>query len=235
MSDLPRPTPSAAMPADATAVPDADAATSLALADRRRRAWILTWIAGLFATPPSRDLVASYRRGEAALILGELAGDTDLAPGILRMSTALDVDLDDEAATARLGIAHARLFLGVGGPETIAPYESAIRCGGRLFQAPTGEMAALLAAHDLCVAETLREPPDHLSIELALMARLIATDHSDRPAFLERLTAWVPEFCDLVVDRDASGFWAGAAEVLTVVLDHESRDVDFTLPQSPIN
>lgn len=226
MSDLPRTTPSDALAADGG---------GLALTDRRRRAWILTWIAGLFASPPSRDLVASYRRGEAAVILAELACDAELAPGILRMSAALDGDLDDDAATARLGVAHGRLFIGVGGPDTVAPYESAFRCGGRLFQAPTGEMTALLAAHDLSVAETLREPPDHLSIELALMARLIVTDHPDRPAFLERLAAWVPEFCDLVVDRDASGFWAGAAEVLTVVLDHESRDVDFTPPQSPIN
>lgn len=213
---------------------DIDLGGRAAAADRDRRSWTFAWLAQVFTAPPSRDLVAAYRRGEAAPVLGRLAEDPELAPGIAEMSRALDASADDDTVTARLGIAFGRLFLGIGGPDTVSPYESVHRCG-RLFQAPASEMAALLAAHDLSVAEATREPPDHLAVELDLMARLIAADHPDRRVLLARLTAWVPAFCELCAARDVSGFWAGAAAVLLAALDHESRDVDFALPQSPIN
>jgi len=213
----------------------ADLGGPAAEAERARRAWIFAWLGQVFAVPPSRELVAAYRRGEVAPLLERLAEDPELAPGIAAMARAVDAAPDDDATTARLGIAFGRLFLGIGGPDTVSPYESVHRCGGRLFQAPASEMAALLAAHDLSVAAATREPPDHLAVELDLMARLIATDHPDRSVLLARLAAWVPTFCELCAARDASGFWAGAAAVLLAALDQENRDADFAFPQSPIN
>ncbi len=219
---------------DLSPATDAEPAVAPAIPmDDERRAWIYRWLADVFAAPPTREIVAAYRGAAAAILLGELAADPALAPGIARMTAALAADLDDEALTARLGIAFGRLFSGLGGPETVSPYESVHRCGGRLFQAPAADMAALLAAHDLSVAEATREPPDHLAVELDLMARLIAAHHPDRSVLLARLAAWVPTFCDLCIARDATGFWAGAAEVLLSVLAHETRDVAD--PRSPIN
>lgn len=218
MSDRP-------LPGDRPAAPAAAPASSIEAAEalRQRRAWIFAWLAGVFAAPPDVAAVAAYRRGAAALILGELAADPTLGHGALAMSVALDAPLDDDALTARLGIAFGRLFLGIGGPDTVAPYESAHRCGGRLYGAPVSEMTALLAAHDLSVAEGLHEPADHLSVELDLMARLVAADHPDRSGLAARLAAWIPEFSRLCVARDASAFWAGAAEILLAHLGDETR------------
>lgn len=186
------------------------------------RARLYLWLAEIFSAPPSLDAVAAYRRGEGAAWLAQLAADGDLAPGVAQLSAVFDGGGDDDALTARLGIGFGRLLLGIGGPETVSPYESVHRCGGRLFQAPAAEMQALLATHDLAVAADNCEPADHLGIELALMARLIATAHPDRAALAARLAAWVPHFCSLCIDRDTVGFWAGAARILTAVLDREA-------------
>ncbi|WP_415914814.1 TorD/DmsD family molecular chaperone [Rhodopseudomonas palustris] len=182
----------------------------------------MLWLAAVFAAPPSRDSVASYRRGEAAVWLGELARQHDLAEGVAQIRDVLAAELDDEALTARLGIAFGRLFSGIGGPDAIAPYESAFRCGGRPFQAPTAEMDALLAAHDVSVATGLAEPADHVSVELSLLSQLIATDDPGRFALQQRLCGWIPDFCAACHVRDHRGFWGGAAMLLTALLTRDT-------------
>lgn len=182
--------------------------------------WV--WLSGLFAEAPSPEAIAFWRSPAVGARIAQLAADADLAEGLGAMRAAWETHEDPGAVAARLGHTFGRLFLGLAGPETISPYESAQRFG-RLFQAPASEMAALVAAHDLSVAETTREPADHLAIELALMARLVATDHPDRAVLADRLAAWVPGFRDQCVARDASGLWAGAARVLAAVVDRETR------------
>lgn len=102
--------------------------------------------------------------------------------------------------------------------------KSAFRAGGawRLFQAPTSEMEALLAEHDLSVATDAGLPADHLAIELALAAHLIAAEEPVRGAeMIRRLAGWVPAFADACADADSDGFWAGAAYVVAAVMARE--------------
>jgi TorA-specific chaperone len=200
--------------------PDLGAARPLAAA-LEPDLWV--WLAGLFAAAPSPEALAATRHGPLADALALLALDDDLAPGLARLRAAAATDEDPASVTARFGIAFGRLFLGIGGPDTVAPYESAHTGTGRLFQAPVGEMERLLAAHDLAVAVDLREPADHLSIELALMARLAAADHPDRTAFAARLAAWVPRFCRLCIAHDPTGYFGGAAEVLAALVAREAE------------
>lgn len=188
-------------------------------------AWIFEWLAALFAAPPSPEAVAAHRRGPTSDRMVRLAADPALAAGIAAMRVDLVRPIDDAALTAEFGRTYGRLFEGIGGPGTVAPYESAHRCGGRLFQAPTSEMEALLAAHDLSVSAATAEPADHLAIELALMARFVATDDPARAAMSGRLAGWIPAFAAAVIAADVSPFWAGAARILRAVVERECRDV----------
>ncbi|MBB5048715.1 TorA-specific chaperone [Rhodopseudomonas rhenobacensis] len=190
---------------------------------RRNRVLCLEWLASVFAAPPGYDTVVSYRSCELALWLDQLALDPAFSAGIARMQAALDPALDDDTLTARLGIGFGRLFSGIRGRDCIPPYESAFRGDGRLFQVPTAEMEALLVVHNVVIAGGLAEPADHLSVELALLARLIAADHPAARDLQLRIARWVPDFCDTCIARDRLGFWAGAAMVLEAIIDHDAR------------
>jgi TorA maturation chaperone TorD len=70
-------------------------------------------------------------------------------------------------------------------------------------------------------AAAIREPPDHLSIELALLARLIrhGTGYQPQATLLDdHLMVWAPIFADRCQECDRTGFFAGAAEVLMAFL-----------------
>lgn len=189
--------------------------------DRQTLALCYHWLAQLFAAPPDHDGVASYRRGELADWIAMLSGPAGFVAQTAPITRVLDMALDDRALAAKLGASHARLFAGAGGPATVSPYESAYFGNGRLFQAPAGEMAAMLAVHDLSVDPATREPADYLPIELTLMAHLIASDDPDEHLFRERLSGWIPGFCAQCVERDGLGFWAGAALVLAALVESD--------------
>ncbi len=189
------------------------------------RAGLLLWLAGLFAAPQTAASLEAHRQGAGAALLSELAADRDLGPGARAMSDALADDVSAADLARRLEMDFGLDFLGIAGPATAAPYESAHRCGGRLFQAPVGEMDRLLAAHDLSVALP-GEPSDHLAIEVALLAHLVASGHPDRQALADRLALWVPDFRDRVIAIDDTGFYAGAAHTLTAAIRREGTTRD---------
>lgn len=192
------------------------------------RAALLLVLAGLFAAPPTPATIASLHHGAGADLLTRLGtDDAALAAPIAALRTALDGGADeDEAARARrLSAVFGLLFLGLGGPATVAPYESCHRCGGRLFQAPAGEMERLLAAHDLSVGFD-REPADHLSIETALLAHLVAGRHPDRFALADRLRGWMPAFRTGLAGADPSGFYDAAAALLVAATEPTSAFED---------
>jgi len=194
-----------------------------ALGPSRDDAETLEWLSVLFAAPPSLEAIASYRRGPAAAMLDRLAADPDLALGVAALRRELHGALDDAALAAKIGMRFVLIFEGVAGPMTVSPYESAHRFDGRLFQAPTAEMAALLAAHDISISPDVAEPADHIAIELALAARLTAADDPDAAAMTQRLAAWVPLFAAACIAASGGGFWAGAAHVLGAVVARANR------------
>ena len=176
-------------------------------------ALLLRWLADLFASPPTATSVRSLRNGLAMLDANGSDQSSEFSSGVESMFRCLSMDMDDEALAVFLSIAYGRLFLGIGGPETVPLCESFYRCDGRLFQAPAAEMERLLAAHNYSAA--VKEPADHVSIELALLAILMEAHHPDRIVLNKRLMSWVPLLRDLLVRRDPTGFWSGAAAILT--------------------
>ncbi len=191
--------------------------------DARDLVALFNWLSAVLAAPPDRDSVASYRHGPAAAWLDSVASLPGCADAVARMRGALEANADDALVVARVGSAYGLLFEGVGGPKTVSPYESVHRDGGRLFGAPAGEMEAILAAHDLSVAASAHEAPDHLAVELAAAARLLADGEPDAEAIIERLRGWVPAFAADCAAADGNGFWAGAAAVLTAIVGLATR------------
>lgn len=173
--------------------------------------------ADFFAAPLEAADIAALRAD------GRLGGLAPLCdhPAARRARDVLAGFADAEAAASTLNAAFCCLFLGAGGPHgTASPYESAYLGTGRLFQAPTDEMAALLTAHGIGLAEGVCEPPDHLAIELALLAALLAgpAPDPDTAPLLARLLGWVPSFAARCAGCDATGFYAALAALLHAFL-----------------
>lgn len=134
---------------------------------------------------------------------------------------------DAEVAASRLNAVFCRLFLGLGPNPATQPIESAHRGDGRLFQEPASEMTALLVAHDLRPAEGFSEPPDHLSVELALLEQLIrleaslvdVDEHADIEALGRRLASWTPDFAAALTENDPTGFYAALARILVRLVE----------------
>ena len=204
MNDLPRPAAFAGLEADDLAA-------------------LFTWLSAVFAAPPDGDAIASYRRGPAAAWLSQVASLPGCDQAVAGMRRALEAEVDDAPVAARVGSAYGMLFEGMGGPKTVSPYESVHCDGGRLFGAPAAAMEAILAAHDLSVAVSAHEAPDHIAVELAAAARLLAEGEPDGDAIIERLRGWVPAFAADCAAADANGFWAGAAAVLTAIVGLATR------------
>lgn len=181
------------------------------------RAAVCHWLASVFLKPPRDAEINAFRRGTAAMWLDLLAGTAELAPGVALIRSAMTSDASDSDLCARLGAAHTKLFTGAGGPLTVAPYESAYTGNGRLYQEPASEMSALLKQHGLHVDKAWAEAPDHISVELSLLAQLLTTGHQDSAVIAMRLGVWVPEFAASCAARDASGYWSGAAAILAAM------------------
>jgi len=126
---------------------------------------------------------------------------------------------DNPAEVARdLSNEFILLFDGVGGPRTASPYESAyFGFSRRLFQAPTSEINRLLRQADVSVSSDVKEPADHLSIELALRGRMMRESASCRNkcALLDlHLMAFAPMLADKCLEADRAGFYAAAADLM---------------------
>lgn len=186
------------------------------------RAGCFAWLAELFSSPPSLEVVRSYRGGRAHAWLQDVGDDVNLEATVQALHAVLSLPCDDGELTSLIGASYGKLFLGIGGPHTVPPYESAHRCGNRLFQLPVAEMQALLDVHGLVVGTECAEPPDHLAIELALLSRLIFSGHPDQAALVSRLQRWAPSFAARCAEQDELGFWAAAAALLIGVLNREN-------------
>ena len=183
---------------------------------------IAEWLAGIFVVPPTTATVVSYREAIGATLFEALAEQPGCAAGAQRMQSALNAEMSATAVARQLAAAFTQLFDGVGGAKTASLYESAyVGVSGRLFQAATGEMEELLRQSDVSTDDAFREPSDHLSIELALLAWSIrhGTDRQAQAALLDdHLLVWVPAFANRCREYDRTGFYAGAAQVLTAFL-----------------
>ena len=181
-------------------------------------ATLADWLAGLFAAPMTIGTVAGYRAGLGALLLDTLDQQPGCASGARAMQLAMADCQSDAAIVRHLGMAFVQLFEGVGGPLTVSPFES-VHTGptARLFQRSSAALDQLLREVRTAPQTGLREPSDHISIELALFARLLR-DRASVGRQIElldvHLMTWAPAFAEAIRVRDHTGFYAGAASIL---------------------
>ena len=168
------------------------------------------WAAGLLLVAPDADGLAAYRTPEGRALLDRLCADAALAPvgATLAGLTAPDADL--AAGARRIEMAHSRAFL-MGGFRAIPPYASVwLSPRGLLWQEPARDMARLLAACGLSVDPSTPEPPDHLAIQLNLLAMLIEAETAGTPVPIpaaefarDHMLTWLPmlgDACDRLQD-----------------------------------
>ncbi|MCW2306629.1 molecular chaperone TorD [Rhodobium gokarnense] len=198
------------------------------------------WLAGLFAGELTAEALKAYGGPEGRVALASLEDEPAFRPVVARIR-ALSSEPDrlrDRALD--LAADYSLLFLGVGGPRTAHPYASAyLSAKGTLFQRPTSEMAETLRRLDIAVVDTMKEPPDHIAIELSVVAELAeraetAALGGDRheamrlqaqqAAFIDaQLLTWVPAFAADCHKHDRSGFYADLAAALAAYL-HTDRE-----------
>jgi TorA specific chaperone len=181
------------------------------------------WLAGVFAAPMDTETLQACR-----LAVDDFAAapvDPLLQPALERLRDALAALPPGAAGVAALAHSHTLLFSGVAGRNnTVAPYESAFTTStGRLFGESESRMTALLADLDLRVADDLREPADHVSVEAAVMAELAEAHDLNEPRLelQNALRGWIGAFRDACVKQDARGFYAGAAMLAAALADLE--------------
>lgn len=193
--------------------------------------FVAEWLAGLFMGPVSADTVVSYRIGLAANFLDALAVEPGCKLGVLSMRGALATEASPVTVAHKLAVGFTLLFDGVGGPGTVSPYESAyVGESGRLFGVPAGAMDLLLRRLDLSTHRTFCEPPDHLSVELALLAKLMrgrSTCDAQASLLDDHLLVWVPSFAVRCRNADRTGFYAGAVDVMAAFLNAQRADLRF--------
>lgn len=135
--------------------------------------FVCRWAAALLLQPPDAAALAAYRAPEGAQLLAALCADPALGPAGRVLAALIDAQMRLDAAADRLTTAHSRAFL-VGGPRAAPPYASVWRSPkGLLWQEPARAMLKLLAETGVAVDAALSEPPDHLGIQLDLLAVLL--------------------------------------------------------------
>lgn len=163
--------------------------------------WLCRWAAALFLAPPGVKALAVYRGRDGQALLEAIAARPELARTAALLSEATATDADLAQSAARFAAAHARAFL-TATRRSVPPYASFwLSERGLLFQEPARAMNRLLATLGLRPGDTVKEPADHLSIQLDLLARLIeherdrqATPISAHAFARDHIMTWLPAF-----------------------------------------
>lgn len=180
------------------------------------RAAAYRWLAGIFARELSRQALAVYRTEDGRALLDAFGVLPGLAPLSHTLSRLTNAPTDRVARATALDLAgeFARLFHGVAGRYQASPCASFYRDpNGRMMQAEAGAMQQQLAALGFKLAESMREPPDHVAVQLAVMAQLVDNAPvSVQVVFLERnLTSWLGEFSMRCTHAPRAEFYPVAA------------------------
>lgn len=192
-------------------------------------------------------LARVYRKEILPGFLGQIR-----SPQLKGALSALGANLGDEFFTRKdediiedLAVEYTRLFMGPG--PHIPPYESVHheRNGGdwgSLWGASTVEVKKFIETSGLHYKEDYKELPDHISVELEFMQKVIererdAWEEGDRDKALyclkmekmfidDHLIKWVPQFCGKVVSEAELTFYREMAKITGNFIEFEKENID---------
>lgn len=182
-------------------------------------AFVCRWASALLLDAPDADALAAYRSPEGEKVLTALRSN----PALGRIGEVLSELIASEdglsAAADRLATEHSRAFL-VGGPRAAPPYASVwLSPKALLWQEPARQMVGLLAETGLIVDASTPEPPDHIGIQLNLLAVLLEREAKSAEVPIpaadfarEHLLNWMPAFADALARGHAPFFYPALIE-----------------------
>lgn len=184
----------------------------------------------VFRHEPTADFLREFKAPEWKVVLDDLG----IALGEEFFRQPADRQRED------LAVEYTRLFLGPG--EHISPHASvhmAEECGfgGLLWGEETVRVKRFIEAAGLAYAEDYSGIPDHVSVELEFLEKLAGResaawnegDHDgaqwcvevERRFLEDHVLKWVPTFCDKVMERAVTPFYAAMAELTKELLAFE--------------
>lgn len=162
----------------------------------------------------------------AELADGELREGVELLEQFLKLNRGRDI----EKLTEELAVEFTRLFRGIKkGYSPPPPYESVYMGEGRVMGEATQKVASLYLKAGFALNEEYGGPPDYIGTELKFLSlasyreaeswkkgdrkealRLLEVQRS----FLEEhALAWIPKFCDVMLQEAENDFYRGVAKL----------------------
>jgi len=195
------------------------------------------WLAGLYSTEITQEMLKTYADNEGQILLNVLSAEPVLEPVVSAIREAAEEPDRYQSLSFDLATSFSYLFLGVGGRYSAPPYQSAyVSKRGTLFQVSAEEMNNILRKLDMSVVSELKEPPDHIAIQLSVMAELadrsVNASSGDRivgPDLIEQQTTfldghllgWTPMFRDDCILNDKSKFYATLSKATVRFLEKD--------------
>ena len=192
-----------------------------------QRAEIYWWLSSLFAKELTLEELENYHSVEIRSFLTGLGDNETLKPSINNLVDALNRLQNREDAQLELSSDFCELFL-KSDKYGALPYASIyLDKSGLLNAKPAQDMEAIMASYGIAVNQDLKEPADHLAIELDFLGNIIIrsndleseqdleTAFATQHEFVEQqLLSWVPQFAVKCREFDEFGFYACVAELL---------------------
>ena len=192
-----------------------------------KRAEIYWWFSSLFAKELTENELETYHSVEIRSFLAGLGENESLKPAVDTLVDALNRLQVREDAQLELAADFCELFLKTEKHGAL-PYASMyIGKSGLLNDKPAEEMEKLMADFGVQVDENLKEPADHLAVELDFLGNMIIRSNEleqekhmeeafeKQNEFIQQhLMTWLPQFAAKCKQFDEFGFYVSVAQLL---------------------
>ncbi|GEM74924.1 molecular chaperone TorD [Vibrio sagamiensis] len=192
-----------------------------------KRAEIYWWFSSLFAKELTQKELDTYHGVEIRSFLTGLGSNESLKPSISLVVDALNRLQEREDAQLELAADFCDLFLKTEKYGAL-PYASMyIGESGLLNDKPAENIEKLMADFGVEVDKNLKEPADHLAIELDFLGNMIIRTNeetceqkieqafSDQNDFIQQhLLSWLPQFDAKCQKFDEFGFYSSISQLL---------------------
>ena len=191
-------------------------------------------------------LARVYRKELTSEMLAQIK-----APSFKEVLSDLEVKLGDEFFSVsdkelieNLAVEYTRLFLGPGrhiSPHESIHYERDDGDWGNLWGASTVEVKKFVESLGLKYKESDTSIPDHISVELELMQKIIEKEKQawsmknvkdalhylkiEKMFMEDHLSKWIPQFTDKIINEAEMSFYREMAGITAKFVDIEAEEI----------